>query len=95
MARHHQKLNSGELNIYCKCFVNLRNVCRTGHSDDFLRHLEDDPGFSNPSCTDTLKIVLGIGPGTSGTEPLVPGMKPTLFSNIQMYVTCCVVMAEC
>ncbi|XP_064382794.1 tetratricopeptide repeat protein 14-like isoform X6 [Halichondria panicea] len=56
----------------------------TGHSDDFLRHLEDDPGFGNPSCTDTLKIVLGIGPGTSGTEPLVPGMKPTLFSNIQM-----------
>ncbi len=56
---------------------------RTGRSNNFLRQLEDDPGFRNPSCIDNLKNILGIGLGTSGPEPLCPGMRPTLFNDIQ------------
>ncbi|KAL5471477.1 hypothetical protein EMCRGX_G029597 [Ephydatia muelleri] len=28
--------------------------------DDFLRHLESDPGFENPLCVENLKLALGI-----------------------------------
>ena len=51
-------------------------------AEDYLQQLEDDPGFTNPSCTENLKAILGIE--IAGTKTLGPGMRPTLLKDIQM-----------
>jgi len=42
--------------------------------EDFLLHLEQDPGFTNPHCVENLKSVLGIS----------CSLQPSLLKEIQL-----------
>ena len=73
--------------FHCACVAQHLIVCghftyRTPKRDDYLSHLEEEPGFLNPSSNDNLKLVLGIR-SSSETAPLPPGTRPTLIKDFQ------------
>ena len=55
----------------------LRSACTSDlGEEDFLLHLKQDPGFTNPHCVDNLKSVLGI----------TTSFQPSLLRDTQLYV---------